>query len=165
MKDKCCHLLIPLILFLSSSGCAVSTNSDFGRLVPHSQVSDQFQGLQILRDHRYYYSGEILIPDAIIAIHKDYIVEKGFWTEIRLTEKQLKEWMWMFSTVEDTYDEDDRITINYEGYVILSPEGTRAGVYYSKYNHTVVKFPGGNRIIIYKPEPPLTTHMLRIRAL
>lgn len=165
MKTKQLSLIASLLLLLFLSGCAPSTCLDCGRLVSNHQVDYQFQSLQILSDHRYYYSGEILEPDAIVAIHQDYVLEQGFWTEIQLTKKQLKEWMWMFATVEDTWDEDDRMTINYEGRVIVAPDGNRVGVYFSKYHHATVMFPGNNTIKIYKPAPPLTSQMLKIREL
>ena len=163
MKYRHLYVLILPALLLSLSSCAILTCPDCGRLTSNRQVGYQFQSLQILPDHRYYYSGEILEPDAIIAIHQDYVLENGFWTEVQPTVKQLKEWMWMFSTVEDIYDEDDRMTINYEGAVIVDLEGRQAGVYYSKYHNTVVRFPGKNRIRIYKPGPPWIFHILLIR--
>ena len=166
MKTNQLHLFISLPLLLFLSGCIALKCPDCGRLVSSPQVNEQFRSIQILADHRYYYSGEILEPDAIIAIHQDYVLEKGFWTEIQLSEKQLNDWMWAFSTVEDLYDDNDRIIVNYEGSIIVDPDGNRVGVYFSKYHHTLVMFPGNNRVIIYKPEAPMaTSHMIQIRGL
>ena len=163
MINKYLYALISLSLLISLSGCALPTCPDCGHLMPNLQAGDQFRSLQILPDYHYYYSGEILEPDAIIGIHQDYVLKKGFWTEIQLTEKQLKDWMWSFSTVDGTYDPDDRMTISYEGALIISPEGKQVGIYYSKYHDTFIRFSGNNSLNIFKPQAPLNSSMFRLR--
>lgn len=165
MKQKRLYLLITLQFFFSLGGCSAFTCPDCGKLLSNVQVDYQFHKLQILPDYRYYYGGELLEPYAVIGIHQDFTLEKGFWTEIDLTKKQLKEWMWQFSKIENNYDEDDRITINYKGAVIVNPEGKQVGVYFSKYYQTMIRFPAKNRIMVYKPEPPLISQVSRMREL
>ncbi len=165
MKYLYSSLLASLLLLLSFTSCSLPTCQECGQLVSSFHVNRQFRELQILPDHRYFYAGEILEPDAIIGIHRDFSLVKGFWTEINLTQKQLEKWMWTFSAVEGIYDEDDRMTIYYEGSNILSPDGRQVGIYYSKYHETVVKFPGNDKIQIYKPDPPFSIQMIRIRNL
>jgi len=163
MINKYLYILIPLSLLVSLSGCVVTPCTDCGRLMQSLQVGDQFRSVQIFPNYRYYYSGEILEPDAIIGIHRDYVLEKGFWTEIQLTEKQLKDWMWSFSTVDGNYDPDDRMIISYEGALIISPAGKQVGIYYSKYHDTFIRFSGTNRLNIYQPQAPLNASMHRFR--
>ncbi len=158
-------LAVSLVFTLFLSGCIATSCPNCGRLMTNLQVDMQFESLQILPDHHYYYNGEIVEPDTVVAIHKDYTLEEGFWTKINLTHKQLKEWMWMFSTVEGVWDEDDRITIDYQGSIILNPQGRKVGFYYSKYTNTFIRFPSPGTITIDPPQPPLDSQVLQMREL
>lgn len=163
------HYLLPisLLITLFLSGCIATSCPNCGRLMTNIQVDHQFQSLQVLDDHNYYYNGEIVEPDTLLAIHKSYTLDKayGYWTKVDLTHKQLKEWMWMFKTVEGNYDEDDRMTIIYQGSSILDPQGRQVGLYYSKYPSPPIVFPAPNTITIHPPQPPVSVRMMRMRDL
>lgn len=111
------------------------------------EVNRLFESPTVLNDHTYYYAGPQDKPETIIAIRNDYEFQKSIhWHKVDITEKQLQTWNMMI-------DNRHRIYSNYDGAYILTPDGKRVGVWYSKYSLTVIKYPEPNKIIIYRPDP------------
>lgn len=135
-----------LLLVLLVNGCVTSSTP---QLLQYSmEVNKIMEGGTVLPDYKYYYTVPQDKPDAIIAIHKDYEFQKSVhWFEVKdMTEKQLRDWNLVI-------DNDRRVWLTYNGAYILTPDGKRAGIYYSKYSFTVIKYPTPNQIVIYKPDP------------
>lgn len=137
-------LLVLTVSFLN--GCAALKRPQY--LQYSLEVNKIFEGGTVLPDYKYYYTIPQDKPDAIIAIHKDYEFQKSVhWFEVKdMTEKQLRDWNLII-------DNDRRVWLTYDGAYILTPEGKRAGYYYSKYSFTAVKYPTPNQIVIYRPDP------------
>ncbi len=106
-----------------------------------------FEAITINPEYRYYYSGNDGEPDAIMGLQKDYALEGGYWHEIELTEKQLRWWIESLWSSRNLYIDDC------QGYEVLTPDGSVAGVYYSRLEWLGVKYPGGNRIYVSEPAP------------
>ena len=155
-------MVLASALFLT--GCLTINKDMSGSIVRNKQVEDLFHNREIKAGYTYYYNGEILEPNTIIAIDKVFTFDKelGFWTKIDLNKEQLEKWMWMFSTVDGEFDEDDYMTIYYEGFEIISPNGKHVGLYFSKYHEPIIKFPSEYRVVIYKPEPPLMSRIFKM---
>lgn len=136
-------LLVLIVLFVT--GCAASGKP---RLLQRSmEVNKIVEGGTVLPDHKYYYAGPQDKPDTIIGIHKDYEFQKSIhWNEVDLTEKQLRDWNIVISN-------DTRVFLTYNGSYILTPDGKRAGIFYSKYDFTSIKYPAPNQIVIFVPDP------------
>ena len=66
---------------------------------------------------------------------------------MELTPKQLRDW-------NRRIDNAHRISFAYKGARIMTPDGREAGVWYSKYEHTVIRFPDAATILIYTPTTP-----------
>jgi hypothetical protein len=134
------HILIVLVLILI--GCA----EDYGRLVRDHEVNEIFKSYQILRDHRYYFSGPEGRPDAIMGIHPDYTLETTQWTEIDLTEGKLKK---LIDWINFHHRNNSR---NYpDGFLILDHNGRQVGIWYSIWDWTAVLVEADKRVWIFPP--------------
>jgi len=136
------------LLFLTAmimSGCAALQRPNL--LENSMEVNRLIESDTILPGYTYYYTGPQDKPDTIIAIRNDYELQESiYWHKVDITEKQLQTWNMMI-------DNRHRIRFTYDGAYIITPEGQRVGIWYSKYSLTVIKFPEPGRIIIYPPDP------------
>ena len=138
-------LIIFFMAYFLCSGCAVSDNNL--HRVRSEEARKIFESSTVLPDHRYYYAGPSAQPDTIIAIHNRYTLQESVhWNGVEITEKQLQDWNRMI-------DNSHRTRYPYRGADILTPEGEKAGIGYSKYSFFVIQYPAPNQIIIWPPEP------------
>ncbi len=139
------NLVIPILILAISSGCAAINRP---RMLHRSmEVNKIMESREVLQNHTYYYTGSQDKPDAIIAISNEYQLQESVnWVRIKVDEKQLRDWNLVI-------DNAARIYLTYDGYYIMTPDGRRAGILYSKYSFTVIKYPAPNRIVIYPPDP------------
>lgn len=147
MKNIFLVTLIVLVSFLVT-GCAVPKNQ--GRLAQSFEVTQLVESGAVLPGHTYYYTGPEVMPDAIIAVDNRYALKSKYWIQVDNVEEQLAEW--------NRYIENDsvfRYTDAYSGAWLTTPDEQRAGIWYSKYDHTVVRFPDASSIIIYAPVVPV----------
>jgi hypothetical protein len=153
MKTLQAFLLLLLTVFLIT-GCARPT--DFGKLVRNDEVKKAFESSTILPDHTYYYTGPEAKPDAIMALHNSYTLanKRNFWIKVDITEEMLHSWN---RIIDNSY----RVKFPYYGSRIITSDGKEAGAWYSRYDHTVVKSPTPQSIIVYTPDVPLE-HQFRI---
>ncbi|MEA1947450.1 MAG: hypothetical protein U9N83_09140 [Thermodesulfobacteriota bacterium] len=137
--------LVLFVLIFALSACA----ENYGRIQKNGQVNQIFTTYQVLDDHRYYISGPKSRPEVILGVHQDYTLETTQWTQVSLTEEQLKEWVdWLYSHFHD-------LTHYYPyGSVILDPSGKQVGIWYSIWDYTPVIFKGDNVVQIYAPIMP-----------
>ena len=143
------QIFIPFVLTVFwVSGCARYQN--FGTLAPSQDVTRAFETATILPDHTYYYTGPEAKPDAIMALAKSFTLanKRNFWIKLDITKEQLQSWNLIIQN-------ETRIKFPYTGYQIITPDGRRAGVWYSPYGHTVVKTPEQQSIIVYTPDIPV----------
>jgi hypothetical protein len=123
-------------------GCA---SLNYGSLQTSSEVTQQFQSGSILPDHRYYYSGFAQIPDAIVAIDQSYTLRSGVWNYFEPTTDMLRNWVFRMIQVGSAPA---------QGSVILAPDGSRVGVWYSSLRQTSITVRGPNEVAIAAPEAP-----------
>ena len=138
-------LLAITVIFFFLSGCAGAGN--YGTIQRDRALDQMFLAYQVLPDHKYYTSGGYDKPNAILGIHKDYLLVSDLWLSIPgVDSAQIQKWI-------RTIDPEDRATgHSYFAYYILDPEGKQVGFWYSIQNHTVVKFLEENRIEVYTPD-------------
>lgn len=146
MRTLQTFILFSLAVFLVI-GCTRST--DFGTLVRSEEVKNTFESATVLPDHTYYYTGPEAKPAAIMALHDSFTLanERNFWIRVDVSEEKLQMWNRIIQN-------DTRIKFPYYGSRIITPDGRQAGVWYSKYDHTVIKTPDPRKIIVYAPDIP-----------
>ena len=139
-------LVAALVVRLVVAGCA-STGANRGSLVRNRDLERSILSYEVLPDHQYYTSGGYDLPNAILAIHKDYELVSDLWLSIPYVDTaKMRKWI-------DTISPDQ----NYgrKGYFaayLLDPQGKKVGFWYSIQDRTVIKFLGENKIQVYTPD-------------
>ena len=117
---------------MALTGCVQSTPS--GKWARSRDGGISFENRTILPDHTYYFRGNEVTPEAIIAIDNKYTLKTRVWSRVDITQKMLDDWMFWIDT---------RLSLScpHYGGFILTPDGEQAGVWYSKKLISVIKTP------------------------
>ncbi len=132
-----------LILLSGCAGCP-----DCGSIRMEHEVTRIFTSEEIVPGYQYFYYGEILSPKAILGVESDYKVVGEFWTPIDLSQDQLTSWV---QEIKRRPTGIETLTNSFNGYGIRDPQGNRVGIWYSRYDWGVFKFPGDKVIQAYPP--------------
>lgn len=135
-----------LMLFLLV-GCAAG---NYGRLERNRDLDNMFLNYEVLPDHRYYATGGYDWPNAILAIHRDYVLDNpgNLWLSYpNMSSGQMQKWI---DTIAP--EQNYRYSGRYFAAYILDLNGNRIGAWYAVENNTTVKFLEGNKIQVYTPE-------------
>lgn len=138
-----------LLIALLMTGCASIKNN--GKISSSADVGKAFQTATVVPGHTYYYTGPEAQPTVIIGINESYSLlnAKNFWIQVDNPKKALEDWN---LTRNSSYE----IKYRNRGANILTPDGEKVGIWYSRYTHTSVKFPDAKTVVIYTPD--LTTN-------
>jgi hypothetical protein len=112
------------ILFLVVPWVVLSCSGHHGRLAVNNAVKAQFEDYQVLSDHRYYYSGSVARPRAVIGIHEIYTLKSNLWVPVNLTPDILKGWV-------DYFGPSTKYFKSHNGSDILAEDGSKIGVWYA----------------------------------
>lgn len=146
ISNKRGRVISTFIILLITQATITGCLENYGILKPSLEVDRMFVNLQVLPDHKYYYSGPDAVPDAIIAIHNSYTLDSRLWKPVDLTPEQMKKWLdWMTGNLDTT-------PFNY-GWYILGPSGKELGMWFSPFYHTAIKMKDDNHIEVYTPIP------------
>ena len=145
MRTAIQAILLAGFLF-TLAGCAGCP--DCGSIRLEHDVTKIFTSEQIVPGYQYFYYGEILSPKAILGIAKSYRVEGKFWTPIELTQDQLTSWI---QEIKRRPTGIETLSNSFNGYEIRDPQGNRVGIWYSRYDWGVFKFPADKVIQAYPP--------------
>ena len=149
MKSCKCPLMqmaAGMVMIGLLAGCASNhkARGNFGILKPSLEVSRIFESYRVLPQYKYYFSGSITKPRAIMGIDRNYTLATGLWKEAAdLTPEQLKRWvdqMLGFLPPTRTF-----------GAYILGPAGEQVGIWYSPDNDNSVTVQPDNRVEIIPP--------------
>ena len=134
------------------SGCAslphyVELSRDFS-------VEPIFTNRVILPQYRYYYTGPDDEPTALLALNRDWTVDGLYWTEIALTEAQLKKWLHQFNQTRGSVDNGAHVRISYDGMKVPGSDGQIIGAIYARYGRVFVRYGEPQHVTIIGPEAP-----------
>lgn len=119
------------------TGCA----ANYARFQIDDQNGQAFKNYQMIDGYHYYYSGRENKPSAIIGIDPAYQFSSKFWTAIKPMQfRKMVDRMFPTGGYARLY-----------GANILTPDGKKAGVWYSWVEIYSAKFEG-DRIIVHSPE-------------
>ena len=133
------HPLLVILLIL-----AVACTANYGRLQRSNDVSKTFERHEVLADHAYYATGPEARPTAILAIHRPYTLKPGLWRPVEMTPELL-------NRLVDAMTDQLGFTPAIMGGVIADPAGKQAGVWYSLYSRTTIRFGPANVIVVSLP--------------
>ena len=151
-SDKLKSLLTPLTAFFLIfllSGCA--TTGLYGTVDRDYDLDERFRNYEVLQEYTYYESGGYRAPNAILLIHKDFELDNSaqLWRPVPdIDSSKIK--YWLSAIHNERYL--NRPSRYYAAY-ILNPDGKRVGVWYSYEPLVTAKFPEGNKIVVYTPDP------------
>ncbi len=136
---------VMILLGLVGLLCSCASTSNYGKLQSSHDITQLFEKSQVLSDHTYYYSGLHGVPDAIIAIHPNYMLRAKLWQQIDFSKFILQKWTTRMDYVQ---------LIRPQGAWILGPGGDRLGMWYSAQRQTSVRLNRQNRLVVTPPYPP-----------
>ena len=134
------------VLYLLSASALFGCSENYGRLQRSREADQIFTTYQVLPDHQYYFTGPEGRPDAIMGIQNRYILETTQWTQFDASDVILKKWV---DTINFRYN--TRAQFWPYGFVILDPEGSQLGIWYSIWDWTTVIKLDDNRIQVFPP--------------
>ncbi|GAB6906997.1 hypothetical protein DESC_770177 [Desulfosarcina cetonica] len=134
-------LLLMIVVSCAGSTAYFSNSND---------VSRQFETGEILPGYRYYYGGPQLKPNAIVAINPDYTLESPHWHAMKVSPASLQA---IIDTIKFVPDAEYKTTPN--GARIFASDGALVGVWYSVFEHPLVKRTGNNQVYLAAPQPIL----------
>jgi hypothetical protein len=71
-----------LALCLGTVACA-SLLRNYGTINPKDEVTRTFEGYRVNSEYRYYVSGSLLYPNALMGLHRDYRLDpRTLWREV-----------------------------------------------------------------------------------
>lgn len=141
----CRFLSIPLTLLLLA-GCAPALPRGAWLTDPH--VAQLFVSGTVLPNHTYYYLGSFGAPDSIIAIDNRFTLRSRVWARVDVDRRLLNGWQQWYRT------EHFRAGCEFRGGLILTPDGRRAGVWYSQNIINTVRLPEPGVIEVFQPHSP-----------
>lgn len=124
-------------IMVVSAGCS----GNYGKRQYGNEVGQAFREFEMIEGYRYYYSGRQSLPTAIVGIDPAFEFGSKFWTAIEPNE---------FQTMVNRLSPP--VTGLLSGAYLITPDGRRAGVWYSWVNTVSVRVEG-KRIIISFPDP------------
>jgi hypothetical protein len=141
--NKRIRFLLIIIILLLALSMLLGCSGNYGHIQKSREAGRSFENLQISGDHIYYYSGPAARPYAVIGIHEDYTLKTRLWKRIDLTSDQLR--MWLSLGMQGTLGSPP------SGSYIFGPDGQKIGIWYSIFNHTVVKMENDNVVVVHPP--------------
>lgn len=138
------QIFLFLVIITTLSACTFPPTS--GTLQRSGEITILFEDDQLPEDYRYYFYGPDVEPSAILGIAPEFTLESRYWKVIIMDEKIMKEW-------NRSIDNSNRVKLQYFGFELLNPEGKKAGIYYSKWDWTVIDFPAPGKIVVWAPDP------------
>jgi hypothetical protein len=120
------RLCLILMLALSAAACA-SLFRNYGAINPKSEVTQAFEGYRVSSEYRYYVSGGLLYPNALMGLHRDYRLDpRTLWKEVPgMTTVKMKE------IVDNMKTKASRHNLFQFGFEMSDNKGRPIGVWYS----------------------------------
>ena len=131
----CCCLLL-----LAGCGARLPT----GQWQGNTEARHSFEAGTLFPDHTYYYLGSIAGPESVIAIDNRYTLRSKVWAQVDMTQERMNSWLQWYKT-------DNSRVCDFFGGVILTPDGRRAGMWYSVNLLNTVEMPEPGVLVIYQP--------------
>lgn len=132
--------IIIILPFLMSS-CVAGTSSS-GGLQRRLEVEKLFDSGTLLSNHSYYSEGPSSEPNAIIAISNEFQLQSNLWSKMEWNAKELAATVRWMRIGEFGLCRTD-------GGVLLAPDGTEIGIWFSKRNNSIVRQPAPGVVEVY----------------
>lgn len=138
---RLCILLGGLLLL---SGCMARVPAGSWQVEP--EIKKIFEAGTLLPDHSYYYLGPLAAPDAVIAISNRFTLRTQVWARVDISIDLINGWLNWYRTDNFGW------ACPFTGGLILTPDGQRAGIWYSADTINTIFMPEPGVLVIYQPQ-------------
>jgi hypothetical protein len=120
------RLCLVLLLSLSAAACA-SLFPNYGAINPKNEVTKAFEDYRVNSEFRYYASGGLTYPNALMGLHKDYRLDpRTLWRELPgMTTEKMQE------IVDHMKTKASKHNMFQFGFEMSDNKGRPIGVWYS----------------------------------
>ncbi len=120
------RLCLVLMLCLSATACA-SLFRNYGTIYIKGEVTQAFEAYRVNSEYRYYVSGGLMYPNALMGLHRDYRLDpRTLWKEVPgMTTARMKE------IVDDMKTKATQHHMFQYGFEMSDNKGRPIGVWYS----------------------------------
>lgn len=136
-----CATLWFIFVVLLLAGCA-TLSVPRGGLKRRLAVEHLFESGTLLEDYTYYSDGSPNNPDAIIALSNAYRLQSGIWIRRDWDAAEL-------SQVVNWMQIEEIGLCSTDGGVLVAPDGTEIGVWYSKKDLSIIREPSPFVVQVY----------------
>ena len=140
-------LIASIILIIILGGCSTG---NFGRLQPNLEITQAFEALQILPDHKYYFRGTFSRPFVIAGIQDDFTLDSKLWVKIDTQSTDFK------TLVQRISLQGTGTAVEPWGFKIFGSKGQYVGVWYSALRTADIQINEKNEIIALAPTGGVT---------
>ena len=113
-------------LCLSIMACAGALLKNYGRIDPSREATQAFESYQVNTEFRYFTSGPLVYPHALMGLHRDYRLDpRTLWKEETMTPARMKEIVQSMQSKAWDYN------LIQHGFDISDDKGRRIGLWYS----------------------------------
>jgi hypothetical protein len=121
------RLSLILILCVSAAACSGSLFKNYGRINPHTEVTRAFEGYRVNGEYRYYVSGALHYPNALMGLHRDHRLDpRTLWKEVPgMTAARMQE------IVDNMKTKASEHNMFQYGFEMSDEKGRPVGVWYS----------------------------------
>lgn len=147
-------LILISTLCLGAAACTGSLFRNYGAINPHTEVTRSFEGYRVNGEYRYYVSGALHYPNALMGLHRDYRLDpRTLWREVPgMTAAKMEE------IVDNMRTKASEHNMHQYGFTMSDDKGRRIGVWYSiLWARTVVRMNEDGTVRI--DTPPLDTYL------
>jgi hypothetical protein len=126
-KKSIGRLSMILILSLGAAACSGSLFKNYGRINPHTEVTRAFEGYRVNSEYRYYVSGALHYPNALMGLHRDHRLDpRTLWKEVPgMTAARMQE------IVDNMKTKASEHNMFQYGFEMSDEKGRPVGVWYS----------------------------------
>jgi hypothetical protein len=83
MKNKTGYVLIITAIVIIALVMAKTDMDTYGEIRPDRNVTESYEGFQVVPDFRYYLGGSEEDPDAILGIDPAFLIDERFWIPLK----------------------------------------------------------------------------------
>jgi hypothetical protein len=120
------RLYLVVAVCLGSLACTGQLFRNYGKITPDEEATRQFESYYVNPDFRYYITGSVAQPNAIMGINRNYHIDAAStWKEADMTPELMKEY------VESMQRIANQMLKYQHGFTITDDNGKPIGVWYS----------------------------------
>ncbi len=139
------YIIFGALLLLA--GCSTFMFKNFGSVRPDTDVTNDFEKLQINANLNYYISGSDVYPTSILGLNKAYTLDTDLWKKIEMTPELFSELVtnMQMRSIQCCGE-------SMHGFYIFDDKNNKIGVWYSLIiGSIVIQMKKDGKVVIFPP--------------